>query len=185
MRKRQRDILTALRSLGGTATTREIAETCGLKVNGTSQSLGALIDYVVCLGGKAGETKWISVELRERLRLAKPIAYLTLIQLTQVDETDPSLPAYEGFHLLRSVGTAYIYLACGPRYSNGGETVARVKSITLERMRSGEVRVCPECLERLATVCELGTPRRGDPRMYITVVGRDAIPEKKSPEGEQ
>jgi hypothetical protein len=177
MKTRQRDILTALRNLGGTATTREIAERCSLNVNGVSQSLGALADHVVCLGGKSGETRWMSIKLQERLRLAEPIAYLTLIRLVQVHETDPPLPEYEGFHLLRSLGTAYLHLACGLRYSNSSDAVAQIKNTTLERMRAGNVRICPDCLENLAKVCELGTPRRRGPRLRITVVGRDTIPE--------
>ena len=58
LKKRQRIILVALRDLGGTATTRQIAEKTDLNVNGVSQTLGALVDYVQCLGGSAGETKW-------------------------------------------------------------------------------------------------------------------------------
>jgi hypothetical protein len=58
LKKRQKDILRALKDLGGMATTRQIAEKTGLNVNGVSQSLGALDRYVCHLGGKAGERKW-------------------------------------------------------------------------------------------------------------------------------
>jgi len=56
--KRQRAILQALKEIGGTATTREVAEKTDLNVNGVAQSLGALYYYVKCLGGIAGETRW-------------------------------------------------------------------------------------------------------------------------------
>ncbi len=57
-KKRQKIILAALAELGGEATTRQIAEKVKLHVNGVSQSLGALTEHVVCLGGHAGETRW-------------------------------------------------------------------------------------------------------------------------------
>ena len=47
----------ALTELGGEATTRQIAEKVNLHMNGVSQSLGALTEHVVCLGGRAGETR--------------------------------------------------------------------------------------------------------------------------------
>lgn len=56
-KKRQRDILLALYHLGGTASTRQIAERLGLHVNGVAQSLGAL-DCVEDLGGRAGDRQW-------------------------------------------------------------------------------------------------------------------------------
>lgn len=58
LKRRQRNILTALTDLGGEATTRQIAERAGLNVNGVSQSLGALYQNVECLGGRGGETRW-------------------------------------------------------------------------------------------------------------------------------
>lgn len=59
MKKRQQDILRTLRELGGTATTRQIAERLGLHVNGVAQSLGAMShDHVRARGGKAGDTEW-------------------------------------------------------------------------------------------------------------------------------
>ena len=61
MKKRQKDILAALKELGGTdgtATTRQIAEKTDLHVNGVSQSLGAIYKHVECLGGRGGETRW-------------------------------------------------------------------------------------------------------------------------------
>jgi hypothetical protein len=42
LKRRHREILNAIRSLGGRATTRQIAIATGLHVNGVSQSLGAL-----------------------------------------------------------------------------------------------------------------------------------------------
>lgn len=61
MKKRQKIILQTLKSLGGEATTREIATKAGLNVNGVAQSLGVL-GVVECLGGRAGDTKWKLVE---------------------------------------------------------------------------------------------------------------------------
>ena len=58
-KKRKEMILSALRDLGGIATTRQIAEKVKLNVNGVSQTLGALsVEFVVCLGGRGGETEW-------------------------------------------------------------------------------------------------------------------------------
>ncbi len=62
LKKRQRLILKALSDLGGEATTREIAGKVSLHINGVSQSLGALFGYVECVGGKAGETKWVLIK---------------------------------------------------------------------------------------------------------------------------
>ncbi len=58
LKKRQRIILSALAKLSGEATTRQIAEKTNLNVNGVSQSLGAMYQYIECLGGRGGETKW-------------------------------------------------------------------------------------------------------------------------------
>lgn len=59
LKKRHTDILKALDELGGEATTREIALATALNVNGVAQSLGVLQnEYVACLGGRGGETKW-------------------------------------------------------------------------------------------------------------------------------
>lgn len=58
LNKHQKEALSALRELGGTATTRQIAEKVKRSVNGVSQTLGALWLAVNCLGGKGGETKW-------------------------------------------------------------------------------------------------------------------------------
>lgn len=58
LKKRQKIILAALTELGGEATTRQIAEKANLHVNGVSQSLGTMYQYVVCLHGRGGETKW-------------------------------------------------------------------------------------------------------------------------------
>ncbi|HDZ54642.1 MAG TPA: hypothetical protein ENI19_03190 [Candidatus Nealsonbacteria bacterium] len=57
LKKRQKEILAALKELGGTATTRQIAKRTGLHVNGVAQSLGALCQ-VYCLERRGGETKW-------------------------------------------------------------------------------------------------------------------------------
>ena len=59
LKKRQRDILAALSQLGGRATTRQIAEKVGLHVNGVSQSLGVLSEYVSVVEGKGGDTWWV------------------------------------------------------------------------------------------------------------------------------
>ena len=58
LKKRQKMILAALAELGGEATTRQIAEKTDFNVNGVSQSLGAIRQYVVWLGGRGGETRW-------------------------------------------------------------------------------------------------------------------------------
>lgn len=58
LKKRQKTILTALAELGGEANTRQIAERVSLNVNGVSQSLNVLYQYIECLGGRGGETKW-------------------------------------------------------------------------------------------------------------------------------
>ena len=58
LKKRQKIILAALKELGGETTTRQIAEKAGLNVNGVSQSLGAMYQYIECLGGRGGETMW-------------------------------------------------------------------------------------------------------------------------------
>ena len=58
LKKRQKIILTALKELGGEATTRQIAEKLNLHTNGVSQSLGAMFEYILCLGGRGGDTKW-------------------------------------------------------------------------------------------------------------------------------
>lgn len=54
---RKQKIFEALVSLGGQATTREIASAVGKNVNGVSQTLGVLA-HVKCLGGKGGESRW-------------------------------------------------------------------------------------------------------------------------------
>lgn len=58
LKKRQKIIISALAELGGEATTRQIAEKVNLHINGVSQSLGAMHEYVICLGGRAGKIKW-------------------------------------------------------------------------------------------------------------------------------
>ncbi len=58
LKKRQKIILAVLTKLGDEATTRQIAEKANLNINGVSQSLGAMCQYVTCLGGRGGETKW-------------------------------------------------------------------------------------------------------------------------------
>lgn len=58
LKKRQKDILYVLKELGGSATTREVAKKTGLHVNGVSQSLGALYEYVQCCGGRGGDCVW-------------------------------------------------------------------------------------------------------------------------------
>ncbi len=59
LKKRQREILQALRDLGGRATTKEIAAKTGFHVNGVSQSLGVLsVMHVRFVGGKGGSAIW-------------------------------------------------------------------------------------------------------------------------------
>lgn len=60
-KKRQLLILQALSDLGGEATIKQIAEKAGLNTNGVSQSLGVLDHYIICLGGKGGETRWMLI----------------------------------------------------------------------------------------------------------------------------
>lgn len=58
LKKRQKDILQTLADLGGTATTEQIAEKLGLHINGVSQSLGALYNFVEEIKGKGRYTVW-------------------------------------------------------------------------------------------------------------------------------
>ncbi len=60
LKRRQKEILAALKELGGEATTRQVAEKTRLNVNGVSQSLGAysMRERVEYLGGKRGECRW-------------------------------------------------------------------------------------------------------------------------------
>ena len=60
MKKRHKDIIQALKELGGEATIREIAEKTGLHVNGVSQSMNSVSKYVILvfLGGKGGEQRY-------------------------------------------------------------------------------------------------------------------------------
>ncbi len=60
--KRQKLILKTLAELAGRreASTRQIAEKLNLNVNGVSQSLGAMFEYVehISDSGRGGETMW-------------------------------------------------------------------------------------------------------------------------------
>lgn len=58
LKARQRRIVDALKTLGGKASTREIAAVVELDTNGVSQSLGA-IGVVHCLGGKGADCRWV------------------------------------------------------------------------------------------------------------------------------
>lgn len=60
LKARQKRILETLLRLGGIATTRQIAATLSLHVNGVSQSLSALASrkYVQELDGSGGDTRW-------------------------------------------------------------------------------------------------------------------------------
>lgn len=62
--KRHKDILAALRELGGTATLAQISEKTGLAVNGLSQSMGPIGEHVKLrfLGGKGREQKYKIIE---------------------------------------------------------------------------------------------------------------------------
>ena len=57
LKKRQRIIVATLRSFGGTATTRQVAEKLGLSVNGVAQSLWA-IKCVQLLESRKGDSLW-------------------------------------------------------------------------------------------------------------------------------
>lgn len=70
LKKRQKLILSALLELGGKATTRQIAEKTNLHVNGVAQSLSALNQYVIFLGGRAGEIKWKLKNLPSTIKAA-------------------------------------------------------------------------------------------------------------------
>lgn len=56
MKKRHKIIIQALRDLGSKTTLREISKKTGLNVNGLSQSMGSIGNYVELeyLGGKGG-----------------------------------------------------------------------------------------------------------------------------------
>lgn len=57
MKKRHKIIIQALRDLGGKATLKELSEKTSLHVNGLSQSMYSVGQYVKLkhLGGKGGE----------------------------------------------------------------------------------------------------------------------------------
>ena len=54
---RKQKLFEVLISLGGEATTQEIASEAGMQVHGVSQTLGVLA-HVKCLGGKGGACRW-------------------------------------------------------------------------------------------------------------------------------
>jgi len=58
LKKRQKLILAALAELSGEATTRQIAEKVNMNVNGVSQSLGVMTEFVEPLDARGGETRW-------------------------------------------------------------------------------------------------------------------------------
>ncbi len=63
LKKRQLNILNALRDLGGIATTKAISIKANLNTNGVSQSLGALSDkYVRYIGGLGSNATWKMAE---------------------------------------------------------------------------------------------------------------------------
>ena len=47
-----------LAELSGEATTRQIAEKVNMNVNGVSQSLGVMTEFVEPLDARGGETRW-------------------------------------------------------------------------------------------------------------------------------
>lgn len=63
--KSQRDVVRALRKLGGEASTRQLAEVLGRNVNGVSQTLGAysLRETVAIVpdGSRGGDTRWLLI----------------------------------------------------------------------------------------------------------------------------
>ncbi|MBI4132406.1 MAG: hypothetical protein HY474_02125 [Candidatus Sungbacteria bacterium] len=58
LKRRQREILKALKSFGGQATTAAIAEKTSLDVKGVAQTLDALFVYVELVHGKGREATW-------------------------------------------------------------------------------------------------------------------------------
>jgi predicted transcriptional regulator len=62
VKRRQKEILSALKVLGGEASARDIAERLDLSVNGVSQSLGALSvgGYIESIhdSGRTGDLRW-------------------------------------------------------------------------------------------------------------------------------
>lgn len=58
LKRRQREVLKALKSLGGQATTAAIAERTGLDINGVAQTLAALARYVEFTGGQGKHATW-------------------------------------------------------------------------------------------------------------------------------
>ncbi|MEK7660069.1 MAG: hypothetical protein AAB343_02590 [Patescibacteria group bacterium] len=59
LKKRHQRILNALRDLGGTATTRQIAIATSLHVNGVSQSMNVLGgQHIQYLGGTGTDRLW-------------------------------------------------------------------------------------------------------------------------------
>lgn len=58
LKRRQREILKALRSLGGQATTEALAQKTGLNINGVVQTLGVLARYIEFAGGEGRHATW-------------------------------------------------------------------------------------------------------------------------------
>ncbi len=55
--RRKKEILDALKELGGTASTHQLAIATGFNTNGLSQTLNTM-PQVSCLGGRGGECQW-------------------------------------------------------------------------------------------------------------------------------
>lgn len=62
---RKQRVLDALKELGGTATTRQVAEKCGLNVNGVSQTLSSISGTYLTGEGEAGDRVWALVKSSE------------------------------------------------------------------------------------------------------------------------
>lgn len=57
-KKRKKLIEKTLRKLGGKATTKQIAETANLNINGVSQTLGYMPNVRMLYGGRGALTQW-------------------------------------------------------------------------------------------------------------------------------
>lgn len=62
LNKRRKLFLQTLESLGGEATTWQIAIATKLNVRGVSQTLGAMPESIKLLGGRAGAKRWKTIK---------------------------------------------------------------------------------------------------------------------------
>lgn len=71
LKQRQRLILEALVNCGRPATTREVAQKAKLNVNGVSQTLGSLVEYVTYISSDKG-SRWKLIS-RKLPPISKPL----------------------------------------------------------------------------------------------------------------